>query len=62
MAELRVILFLRCEAILRDYDTKHGGPITVNEDTATLINVETNLQNIFSEQQAKFAKVIPKFK
>ena len=32
----------------------------MNEDSASLMNVETKLQNIFNDQKTKFAKVISK--
>ena len=32
----------------------------MNEDSASLMNVETKLQNIFNDQKTKFAKVINK--
>ena len=49
--------FYRCKAILTEYETKHNAPVAVDDDTVSLINVETKLQSIFNEQKTKFAKV-----
>ena len=43
---------------MTEYETKHNAPVPVDDETVSLINVETKLQNIFNEQKTKFAKVI----
>jgi hypothetical protein len=48
----------RCKAIMADYESRHNAPIPVDDDTVSLINVETKLQSIFNEQKTKFAKVM----